>query len=286
MTFVRVMVFSLLVLLVFTGFANILPQVQSDPPAEEVVEIGTLDMAGLVVYGEKLFSGKGTCTLCHNNLGRAPDLLELDLAATFPARIGDPNYTGAAKGGEGGDAIEAYLRESFLDPSAYVVAGFGKKGTKGKVSPMPVVDAPPIELDAVQIDAVIAFLQDRAGLEPTVPLPSAVEAEEEDEEEGPASDALATLDKFLCSACHDLEGSEADIGPDLRGIAGRMSREEIMAAILDPNAEIAEGYEADLMPADLAEQMYVSEVTLIVDYLTGLSGRLPDGPVRMRETLE
>ena len=273
MTFVRVMLFSLLVLLVFTGFANILPQFRSDPPTEEVVETGSLDMAGLVAYGEKLFSGRGTCTLCHNSMGRAPDLLELDLAATFPARIGDARYDGDAKGGEGADAIETYLRESLLDPSAYVVAGFGKKGTADKVSPMPVADAPPIELDAVQIDAVIAFLQDRAGLEPTVPLPSAVEAvaDGEGEEEGPATDALAAIDKFTCSACHDLEGSEADIGPDLRGIAGRMSREQIMAAILDPNAEIAEGYEADLMPADLAEQMYVSELTLIADYLAGLS---------------
>ena len=270
MTFVRVMLFSILVLLVFTGFANILPQVQSDPPAEEVVETGSLDMAGLVAYGETLFSGKGTCTLCHNNLGRAPDLLALDLAATFTDRLG---YTG----GEGASAVEVYLRESLLDPSAYVVAGFGKKGTEDKVSPMPVVDAPPIELDAVQIDAVIAFLQVRAGLEPTVPLPSADEAPaaegeaaEEEEPEGPATDAVAVIDKFYCSACHDLEGSEADAGPDLRGIAGRMSREKVMEAVFDPNAEIAEGFEADTMPADFAEQMYVSELTLIVDYLMDL----------------
>lgn len=268
MTFVRVMVFSVLVLLVFTGFANILPQVQSDPPAEEVIETGSLDMAGLVAYGEKLFSGNGTCTLCHNNLGRAPDLLELDLAATFAARIGDA-------GGEGAGAVEAYLRESLLDPSAYVVAGFGKKGTGDKVSPMPVVDAPPIELDEVQINALIAFLQDRAGLEPTVPLPSADDApaakeEAQEEPEGPATDALAALDKFYCAACHDLEGSEADAGPNLRGISSRMSRAKVMQAVFDPNAEIADGFEADTMPADFAEQMYVSELTLIVDYLMNL----------------
>lgn len=275
MTFARVMIFSVLVLLVFTGFANILPQVQSDPPAEEVVETGSLDMAGLVAYGEKLFSGKGTCTLCHNNLGRAPDLLELDLAAIFPARIGDPIYAGDAKG-EGADAVETYLRESLLYPSDYVVAGFGKKGTNDKVSPMPAVDIPPIEMTEVEIDALIAFLQDRAGLEPTVALPSeAVEAEavekDGEEPEGPAEDALAVIDKFYCAACHDLSGSGADGGPDLRGIAGRMSREKIMEAIFDPNAEIAEGYEADIMPDDFSEQMYVSELTLLVDYLAGLS---------------
>ena len=151
--------------------------------------------------------------------------------------------------------------------------GVGTPGRGDNGAPMAVADAAPSERGAVQIDAVIACLQDRGGLEPTVRLPSAVEAAaaEEDEEEGPATDALAAIDKFLCSACHDLEGSEADIGPDLRGIAGRMSREQIMAAILDPNAEIAEGYEADLMPADLSEQMYVSELTLIADYLAGLS---------------
>ena len=145
---------------------------------------------------------------------------------------------------------------------------------------MPVGNAAPIELDDVQIDAVIAFLQDRAGMEPTVPLPSADDAsaveeeaagDDDEEPEGPATDALAAIDKFYCSACHDLDGSEADAGPDLRGIASRMNREKIMEAIFDPNAEIAEGFEADTMPDDFAEQMYVSELTLIVDYLSSLS---------------
>jgi mono/diheme cytochrome c family protein len=277
-TFVRVMVFSLLVLLVFTGFANILPQVEPEPPTEDVVETGSMDMAGLVAYGEVLFSGKGNCTLCHRSQGRAPDLLGLDLAAEFPARISDERYTGAAKGSEGAVAIEAYLHESMLDPSAYVVAGFGKKGTDDKVSPMPVVDSPPIELDPVQINAVIAFLQTRAGFDPTVPLPSADDApaaeapaDAEEEPEGPATDALAAIDKFYCSACHNLEGSEADTGPDLRGLASRMSREKMMESIFNPNIEIAEGYEADIMPSDFAEQMYVSELMLIVDYLNELS---------------
>ena len=114
MTFLRVILFSVAVLLVYTGFANILPQVQSDPPAEEVVETGSLDMAGMIAYGDRLFDGKGTCTLCHNDLGRAPDLLEMDLAADLVARVQSA----------GSDDVEAYLRESLIDPSAYVVPGF------------------------------------------------------------------------------------------------------------------------------------------------------------------
>jgi mono/diheme cytochrome c family protein len=277
MTFLRVMGFSLLVVLVYASFANILPQVQSDPPAEETVATGSLDMAGMISYGEQLFTGKGTCTLCHNDRGRAPDLLKLDLGSLFPARLTDERYDGKAKGQEGAVAIEAYLHESMVSPSAYVVAGFGKKGSNDTISPMPVVNAPPIELDDIQMNAVMAFLQDRAGMEPTVPLPGAddavaVEPDSGDGEdvEGPATDALAAIEKFYCSSCHDLGGSEADVGPPLNGIGKRLSAGEIMQAIFDPNATIAEGYEADIMPPDFGEQMYVSELTLIVDYLMSL----------------
>jgi len=90
MTFLRVMAFSLVVVLSYTLFANILPQVQSDPPQEEEIDTGALDLAGQVAWGERLFGGKGTCTLCHNNLGRAPDLLAMDLAKVFEDH-GQPN---------------------------------------------------------------------------------------------------------------------------------------------------------------------------------------------------
>lgn len=277
MTFLRVMAFSIAVLLLYTVFANILPQVQSDPPSEEEGPTGVLDMAGLIAYGEKLFSGKGTCTLCHNDLGRAPDLLKLDLAKTFAERLSDPGYAGKAKNADGAKAIEIYLLESLVEPSAYVVSGFGKKGTNDKVSPMPKADAAPIELNEVQISALIAFLQSKAGVEPSVVLPSAEASEdavaaaseddEEDEDEGPATTAVAALEKFSCTACHELEGSEAEVGPKLDGLATRMDRQKIVESILKPNAEIAEGYEEDTMPQDFGEQMRVSELNLIVDYL-------------------
>jgi mono/diheme cytochrome c family protein len=275
LTFVRVMGFSLFILLVYTGFANILPQVQGDPPAEEEVDTGSLDMAGMVSLGEQLFSGKGTCTLCHNKRLRAPDLLALDLAKTFPQRLADARYTGVAKSKEGAQAIGEYIHESMLDPSKYVVAGFGKKGSGDTISQMPKIDSPPISLSAVEINAITAFLQDRAGLIPTIALPSADEApatasEGGDEEEGPAITAIAALDKFSCSACHDLEGSEADIGPKLNGISKKLNDVKIAEAIIKPNAEITEGFEADIMPDDFGEQMRVSELNLIIEYLKNL----------------
>ena len=271
MTFLRVVVFSVAVLLIFTGFANVLPQVQSDPPSEEAIDTGALDMAGMIALGESLFSGKGTCTLCHNDLGRAPDLLNLDLAEEFAARLEDPKYGGPKD-------VESYIRESMVMPSAYVVAGYGKKGTNDTQSPMPVVNKPPIGLNDVEMNALIAFLMDRAGLEPTVPLPAADEAPPPATEQpaaGGEAEPLATtgpeaIEKFYCAACHDLEGSGADTGPDLRGIGARLGEGGIMEAILDPNATIAEGYEPDIMPTDFADQMHASELKLIVDYLMNL----------------
>ncbi len=293
MTFLRVIAFSLALLGFYAIFAHTLPQVE--PDLSEPVEVSTegLDMAGMISLGEDLFSGKGTCTLCHNGMGRAPDTLEMDLAATFPERLADASYSGIAAGGEGPAAVEAYLRESMLDPSAFVVAGFGKKGTNDSESPMPVVDAAPIELTPVEMNAVIAFLQDRAGVTPTVPLPSAEDTPLDEAPvsaegmiEAPETDVMAALDKFSCAACHDLDDSGADLGPPLGGITNRMDRTELMGAILDPNAEIAAGYDEGLMPDTFGEDMHASELLLIIDYLLTLPEPAPsaepeeeDGPI-------
>jgi len=278
MTLLRVLLFSTAVLLTYTLFANILPQVQSNPPEEEVPIIaGEMDQDAQIAWGEKLFDGKGTCTLCHNNLGRAPDLLVMDLNTAFAERLVDTRYDGEAKGEEGAKAVEIYLRESLDDPSAFVVAGFGKKGTNDTVSPMPVVGGPPISLSDIESDALIAFLQDKGGYDVTVPLPApgedtaATDEEDSEEDEGPAESVEAALEKFSCAACHNLGGSGADVGPKLAGIGQRLSTDEIQQAILDPNAVVSEGFEPDTMPADYGEQMRVSELQMIVDYLSTLA---------------
>lgn len=275
-TFVKVMGFAAFSTLLFTGYANILPQVQSDPPVEEEISTDGLDMTGMIAYGERLFMGKGTCTLCHNDMGRAPDTLVMNLSATFAERLVDPRNTGPSAGGTGPEAVAMYIRESMQDPSAYVVAGFGKKGTNDTESPMPVVDAAPIELTEFEMDAVTAFLQDLAGMEPTVSLPSAEDAviEEAPVEVAsaePETDPLVILDNVYCAGCHDLEGSEADVGPNLDDIGTRMTQGEIIEAILYPNAIIADGYEADYMPTDFGEQMHTMELMVLVDYLINLS---------------
>lgn len=282
MTFLRVIGFSVLMLLGYTGFAHMLPQVA--PDTSEPVEVSTegLDMDGFIALGENLFKGKGTCTLCHNGMGRAPDTLEMDMAAIFPARLADPRYTGVAAGKEGVGAIEEYILESMVSPSAYVVEGFGKKGTNDTVSPMPTVNMPPIELNDVEMNAITAFLLDLAGLEPTVPLPGvddAPVAEEPATGGGQATPLLvsgeAIVDEYGCASCHDLGGSGADLGPSLYGIGKRMTRAQLIESIIDPNAGIAEGYDADFMPTDFGETLRGNELLVLTDYLLALPAQAP-----------
>ena len=176
-------------------------------------------------------------------------------------------------------AIAAYILESLTDPSAFVVEEFGKKGSNDTQSPMPTVDKAPIELSVVEMNAVTAFLQDLAGIEPTVPLPSVADAPEivdaQDDLDGmvaaPISEASEIVAEYGCAGCHDLDGGGADIGPLLNGIGKRMSRALLMEAIIDPNAVIADGYEADFMPDYYGEEMHVSELILLTDYLANLA---------------
>lgn len=274
MTFFRVMLFSLTVLLAYTGLANLLPQMRGGVETDDEVKPDTLDRAGQIAWGERIFNGKGTCNLCHNSLGRAPNLMALNLSQEFAMRTADTRYSGAAKAKQGAAAIESYVIESLRQPSAYVVAGFGKKGSNDTISPMPDVGAAPISLMDTEVDAVVAFLEDRAGIEVTVPLPGAAAApvskEETMAEDAPATTAKAAVEKYGCSSCHDLFGSGADLGPKLAGIGIHKDREALRHAILEPNAEIAKGFQKDIMPQDFAKQMRAGELDLVVDYLSNL----------------
>jgi len=269
--FVYAMVFSLGLTLVFTLVANLLPQVQGEAPSEQTVDLGSLTMDDFIALGRDLFENKGTCTLCHKPapLGRAPDIEGADMVAVSEERLADGRYQGEAKDAAG------YILESMVDPSRYVVATWGKKGTNDAESPMPAVDKPPIQLSTVEIDAVIAYLQAKDGNEVTVSLPSP-EAAAETAAAAPAATGApvpaATADeamtKYVCTGCHALDSNDALVGPGLLSVGARLSTDEIRQSIIDPNAVISEGF-PPAMPADFADKMTVRELEMIVELLAG-----------------
>ncbi len=261
----KVLGFSVTLVLLFTGVTYLLPQVEGEAPKETTIDLGSLTMETFVKLGEDLYQGKGACTLCHNSLGRAPDLQVLNAVEIANEHLSNSRYKGSAK-----DA-EAYLRESMLDPGIYVVKGFGKKGSNDTESPMPAVDKPPTLLSVTEIDAIIAYMQAKDGNQVTVALPTAAP----EQEEAPAAPTLAqspeeALIKFGCTACHAVLESQSPVGPELNKVGSRLSVEHIRQSIIDPNAVITKGY-TPMMP-DLSEKMSVKELEMMVKFLAEKKG--------------
>lgn len=53
-----------------------------------------------------------------------------------------------------------------------------------------------------------------------------------------------------CVKCHQVNGKGGAVGPDLAGIGGKLTREEILESIADPNKSIAKGYETAVITKD------------------------------------
>jgi len=266
--FLNVVIFSVVVTCSFGAYATFgIPRIKpAAPPVEEKVDLSAMTMDQFIALGEKTFNGKGTCTLCHNSMGRAPMLDKI--GAVSVERMADPRYKGEAK------TVEEYIHESLVKPSAFVVAGFGKAGTNDTESPMPDVSGGSIGLSNTVVMAVVAYLQDSSGSEVTVQIPTDV-PEESDEEEGgaaraPYESAEAVIEELTCGMCHKIGEEEGEMGPDLTKIGAMRDKEYLRRALINPNADIAEGFDADIMPDTYGTDLSAKEMEMLVDHLAGL----------------
>lgn len=270
--FAKVVIFSLAVMGFFVLFAvKYIPPITPAPPPEvEVLDLGAMTMDDFKALGDKIFNGKGTCTLCHNPVVKRAPLLE-QIAASVKDRLEDPRYKGKATNSE------QYIIESMVEPSIYVVAGFGVTGSNDTVSPMPVISAGAIGLTDAEIKAVTAYLQDLGGEEVTVQIPAGEPAAKEEPAVAaaaaptpPASTASEALTKYTCNVCHKVvaDAPNPGIGPDLTKTGAARGAEYIRKSVIAPNAEIAKGF-APMMPPTFKDQMTAGELELIVEYLMG-----------------
>src|SRR5205814_1311803 len=177
-----------------------------------VIRVSSVDAATpaqLIRAGEEIFKTKGTCEICHR-MGqkgtRAPDL----------GGIG----AGAGKTKPGLRA-KAYIIESLLQPSAYIVEGYPPI--------MPAVDKPPIALNRSEVWALTAFLESLGGtvdvtlndIPASVGAGGGAAAAAEFKIPGDPKGGEAVFQgKGTCIACHKAGKIGASpVGPDLSQIA-------------------------------------------------------------------
>ena len=88
---------------------------------------------------------------------------------------------------------------------------------------------------------------------------------------GGANDARVLFITYACATCHELDSipqsKGSSDGPKLAGI-GAKGADYIRTSILDPSAEVIEGYEDGLMPQDFSTQLSTEELDLLVTFLS------------------
>ncbi len=258
---VRVSVFALAVMGVYTWYANSIPQLESKPPEELSLEGGSVTPEQLVQAGEKIFGEKGQCATCHGigRAGRGPDL----------AGVG-----GRAGTRKPGTSAKAYLVESLLTPSAFVVQGFPDI--------MPRIDRAPIGLNRSELWATVAYLESLGG---------AVDVKLEDipttagaQVGGPAAALQLPGDpkagqvvftgKGGCFACHKAGAiAGTPLGPDLSNLAGSQTIEYIMGKVLNPASKgVVSGYPPGVMPPTFGKALTAQEYVDLLAFLMTLKG--------------
>jgi cytochrome c551/c552 len=81
-----------------------------------------------------------------------------------------------------------------------------------------------------------------------------------------------------CATCHSLEPGVTMVGPSLATIgadagthaSGVSAEDHLRKSILDPNADVADGFTAGLMPVALADELTEQQVNDLVAFLLTL----------------
>ncbi len=259
-TNLKIVLLGAVVLGFYTFVAQIIPQLQSEVPVTIDLSAGVTAEV-LLGAGEALFEGAGGCTVCHGLGTRAPNL-RTDHSGQGPIgqRCGDRNPSLDCK---------AYLYQSLTEPAAYLVDGF----------PAIMPDARR-QLANDQIWALVAYLQDQGG-QVTVTAQdisqggdnaaaaAATSAPAAPVEFSSTSDPMELLTVNACIGCHVINGAGPPIGPSFDGIGSRLTPDQIRQSILDPNAEISEGFEAfaGLMPPGFGDKFSAQQLEVIVQFL-------------------
>jgi cytochrome c oxidase subunit 2 len=84
-----------------------------------------------------------------------------------------------------------------------------------------------------------------------------------------------TLFTQQCGTCHALAdaGTTAEVGPDLDKVLAGKNADFIRKSIVDPNAEIAPGFQPNVMPGNFGELLSQQQLDSLVEYLLDTAGK-------------
>ncbi|HEX3609372.1 MAG TPA: c-type cytochrome [Solirubrobacterales bacterium] len=186
-----------------------------------------------VARGRVLFIQK--CGVCHT-------LAEAGTTAQIGPNL-DEAFAAAREAGEGGDTVEGIVKTQ---------VGFPRPSNSD-----PAVSMPADVVTGQDLEDVAAYVGLYAGVPGAAPpkVPG-----------GPGAQVFANNG---CGGCHTLAAAKSGgvTGPNLNEVLPGQTTAMIRESIEDPNAKIAKGYPANVMPQNFATTIKPSEIEQLVEYL-------------------
>lgn len=119
--------------------------------------------------------------------------------------------------------------------------------------------------------ALVLALAACGGGETVEPLPDTVEGDvpQETVAEGDAGAGEELFASAGCGGCHTYgpAGTNAEVGPNLDEVLEGDDAAAIRSSIINPNAEITEGFQPNVMPANYGEQFDDQQIADLVAFL-------------------
>jgi cytochrome c oxidase subunit 2 len=194
------------------------------------------------------------CSPCHGIQGqgiegRAP---ALNTKYFFENRLDELGYEGS---------LESYVKLT-------VAGGRPAMSTSGPwAENMPtwsVTYGGPLRND--QVDSVVAYVLSwgefaaDTGAEPT-PVPG----------DTPEERGENLFQGMGCVGCHKINGEGGAVGPELTNVYSDQGEDYVRQAILQPNAEIAQGFQPNIMPQTFSQRLSEENINDIIAYLASVS---------------
>jgi mono/diheme cytochrome c family protein len=192
-----------------------------------------------IAHGRVLF--EKDCGICHT-------LAQAGTAGTQGPNLDDA-FAAAREVGMDGATVEGVVKAQVDTPRP----GNGN----------PAASMPPHIVEGSDLDDIAAYLGKYAG------VPGAKPPEVEG---GPGAQVFANNG---CGSCHTLAAANSGgtTGPDFDEVLPGQSEAEIEESIVDPEAKIAQGYPAGVMPQEFGEKLSEEELKQLVEFLSESAGK-------------